>query len=150
MVKDQLVLSSAGHGMAYNYDRSAASGALSSKQFAEIIQRADIKDRQLYIKPRSIGSSNLMFINLYNIPKGIGGGADNENNRQMYMVSGFDRQSEDTPTEKVKLELSVNMLPRDKAFRARSGKPAAIAAFLVSHIEKMVREAEVVLPIRMR
>lgn len=138
--------------MAYNYDRSAASGALSSKQFAEIIQRADIKDRQLYIRPRSLGQSDMMFINFYNISKAIAGagGADNENNRQMYAVKGFDPKDEDAPVEKVKLELSVNMLPRDKAFRARSGKPAAIAAFLVSHIEKMVREAEVVLPIRMR
>lgn len=136
--------------MAYNYDRSAASGALSSREFAEIIQRADIKDRQLYIRPRTLGQSNTMYINFYNIPKAIAGGADNENNRQMFGVTGFDLQNEDTPVEKVKLELSVNALPRDKAFRARSGKPAAIAAFLVSHIEKMVREAEVVLPIRMR
>lgn len=137
--------------MDYDYDRTAAAaGALSSKQFAAIIEKADIKDRQLYIKPRSIGASSMMFINFYNIPKAIGGGADNENNRQMFVVSGFDKQDEDVPADKVKLEMSVNALGRDKAFRARSGQPLAIAKFLVSHIEKMVREAEIVMPIRMR
>lgn len=95
---------------------AAAAGALSSKQFAAIIQKADIKDRQLYIKPRSIGASSMMFINFYNIPKAIGGGADNENNRQMYVVSGFDKQDEDVPADKVKLEISVNALGKDKAF----------------------------------
>ena len=127
-------------------------GALSYKGFIEYLEsKADLKGRVLSIRDRA-HASTMLYINFFNLPEADvranrGGGAEAENNRQMYRVEGFDKKDVDKPVAKVKVELTLDMLGRgpDRAktkLRAKSGPPAKIAEYLAAHISKMVKEIE--------
>lgn len=124
-------------------------GALNRAKFIEYLESLVKLDGRT-LKIDSSRDTDQMFINFINLPKGEGGhgGAEAENNRQMYHIQGFDRKDSDKPVAKLKIELAVNHLggygpDRGKSnLRGKTGAPAKIAEYLAAHINKMVKEFE--------
>lgn len=90
-----------------------------------------------------------IYINFFNLPEEVvarreGGGAEAENNRMMFTVSGFGRETEHSPppTGKVKVELTVSAFPRSLSMRAKTGTPEAVAKYLAAFLNKVVAEVE--------
>jgi len=116
---------------------------MGSGPFAQdLLSLLDIGDRQVRIRK---GGHDTVFLNFINLPHGVGGaggGAEAENNRMMFVVSGFGHESETAPppTGKVKVELSVSALPRSYNLRAKTGTPSAIARYLADHLNRIARE----------
>lgn len=124
-----------------------------SAGFIEAVQaQLQVGDRLVVFRNRSeLGGLryDTVFVNFYNLPKDValrkaGGGAEGENNRQLFMIDGFGRESPRTPapTSKVKIEQSVNALSRAYQLRGKTGTPAQVAKYLADHLNKVVREVE--------
>jgi hypothetical protein len=97
------------------------------------------------LKARKSPGSKLMFVNLINLPPGVGGaggGAEAENNRAMFTIAGWDPEDPDAPapTGKVKVDTSVNVFHRTHKLRAKTGSPAAICKYLADFINKVAKE----------
>lgn len=123
--------------------------ALSSKQFVEAVSKADTKGRVIRFMTRSLGRSDTLFIHYFNLPADAKislGSATGENNRMSFKIDGFDKDSEDVPTSKVRIEHLVSYLPREVSFRARHMKPEGAVELLVNFIEKIAREYEPRIP----
>lgn len=108
----------------------------------DLLSLLEIGDRQVRIRK---GGHDTVFVNFINLPQGVGGaggGAEAENNRVMFMVSGFGRESEvaPPPTGKVKVEMRVSALPRSYNLRAKTGTPSAIARYLADHLKRVASE----------
>lgn len=89
---------------------------------------------------------SLMFVNFYNLPEARhhekrGGGAESENNRMMFMVSGFD-EDESAPVEKLKVELSNSVFPRTYHLRAKTASPEKVTSYVADFINKVAAENE--------
>ena len=85
------------------------------------------------------GSSSIV-INFINLPPSRakerrGGGAEAENNRMMFYVTGFD-EGQDDPVEKVKVVLSVNAIPGAKGLKGKTASPDRIATYIAEHINE--------------
>lgn len=83
-----------------------------------------------------------LTINFINLPEERhrqrrGGGAESENNRQLFMVWGFNETPE-SPVEKIKLEQSVNGIGYQGIWapklRSKTGSPDKVAAYLSKYI----------------
>lgn len=88
-----------------------------------------------------------VFVNFINLPKGIGGaggGAEAENNRMLFSIGGFGRETPHSPppTGKVKIEMLVSAMPREYRLRGRTGTPAQVAKYLADFLNKVVKEVE--------
>jgi len=132
-------------------------GAMSAAQFVEALQsKINAEGRVVRIDGKVRGTGQI-YVNFYNIPAGEakanrGGGAEAENNRQMFVIGGFDRKDDNALAAKVKVELSVNSLSvsgmsyaeakAKTTLRAKTGSPAKIAEYLAAHINRMVKEIE--------
>lgn len=84
-----------------------------------------------------------VYVNFINLPRGVGsagGGAEGENNRMSFHVEGFGPADSPPPSGKVKVEMRVSSLPRERKLRAKSGPPAAIAKYLANFLRTIVRE----------
>lgn len=115
---------------------------LSSNEFVAEIKKFDARGRILRFRQTSIGSSNTIFINFYNVPETIINGADRENNRVMISVSGFDDKDLDKKVTRVSVSLRISFLPREQGFRARTTNPASAAQFIRNFLDKVARENE--------
>lgn len=87
-----------------------------------------------------------VFINFINLPEARyrqkrGGGAENENNRMMFAISGFDTE-ESAPVAKVKIEHSVSSFPREYSLRRKTASPEKIAVYLADFVNKVAAENE--------
>jgi hypothetical protein len=85
-----------------------------------------------------------VFINFINLPEARhrqkrGGGAESENNRMMFTISGFDAE-ESTPIDKLKIEQSVSSFPREYRMKGKTASPEKIAVYLADHINKIAAE----------
>jgi hypothetical protein len=85
-----------------------------------------------------------VFINFINLPEARyrqerGGGAENENNRMMFAISGFDTE-ETTPVAKVKIEHSVSSFPRKYSLRGKTASPEKIAVYLADFVNNVAAE----------
>jgi hypothetical protein len=85
-----------------------------------------------------------LIINFINLPEERhrqrrGNGAESENNRQLFMVWGFDETPE-SPVSKVKIEQSINGLNMSSSgsfvqkMRTKSGSPDKVASYLAKYI----------------
>lgn len=81
-------------------------------------------------------------VNFINLPEfrhnqNRGGGAESENNRQCFIIRGFNATS-DSPVERVKVEQLINHVgPISELapnMRAKSASPAKVAQYLASYI----------------
>jgi hypothetical protein len=119
-----------------------ASGAVSAEEFVKLVNQHFTADRHLVAKVGGLGAFDAIFFNFYNLPKDVvAGGAEAQNNRMMFEVSGFDRKDKQAPAPgKVKVEMSVSALPREHKLRAKSGTPEIIAKYLADFINKVAKE----------
>jgi hypothetical protein len=97
-------------------------------------------------RERTVGArftSGSVYVSFYNLPESRvkerrGGGAEAENNRQLFFVSGFGSNQNDT-VESVRVEQAVNgICDENRTFasklRSKSGSPAKIAKYLADYI----------------
>lgn len=107
--------------------------------------RADFSNR-FSDRPKSASVS----VNFFNLPEDRvkqrrGGGAEGENNRQLFMVWGFEPDAS-VPVAKVKLDQSINSVgyPGNWApkMRAKSGSPEKVAAYLAQYINDVAASFE--------
>lgn len=85
-------------------------------------------------------NTDQLFVNFYNIPKRgeARDRAELENNRMMFVVTGFGRGSDvPPPSGKVRIEMSVSALPREYRLRAKTGTPEQIASYLATFLNKV-------------
>lgn len=92
--------------------------------------------------PRPLQS--LAFIDFVNLPEGRhsekrGGGAESENNRLRFTISGFD-VDESTPVNKLKVELSTSVFP--ERLRSKTASPEKIAAYVAEHLNEVASAHE--------
>jgi hypothetical protein len=111
---------------------------------------ADLQGRALRMKFSP--STGQLFVNYFNLPdENIGegrpsSGAEAENNRQMFTVSGFSTGRTGAglgvpgPAPKVRVEHVANALGRDYRLRGKSGPPAQVARYLAQHLTKIAAE----------
>ena len=83
------------------------------------------------------GSSNV-YVNFINLPQERhrqrrGGGAESENNRMLFWISGFNEDSSD-PVDRIKIEQSVNNISGSKNMRAKTASPDKIALYLARYL----------------
>lgn len=124
---------------------SKTSPAMSQSQFVQAVKDwSDVRGRSLRFKSGGLGRFDSLYINFYNIPDtGSRAGAELENNRMLFRIDGWDRASADTQVfGNVKIEQMVSALPREYRLRAKTGKPAAIAAYLAAFLTKVASEVE--------
>lgn len=115
--------------------------ALSYNQFVEGLKSANIKGRRLTVTPRSFNSTRLIF-NFYNVPSDVSvSGADAENNRIMFIVSGFDLDS-NIPAKRLGIKLAVSFLPREKGFRGRTTNAESALKSIQLFLEQVAAENE--------
>ena len=127
----------------------AGEAPMGSAEFMEALKKqVDLKGRILKVKNYGLGQTDHIYVTLINLPEGIGGaggGAEAENNRLSLSVWGFDKKDEHAapPTGKVKVELSVNALGRDKVkFRGRTDTPEKIVKYIADFLSKVVKDVE--------
>ena len=86
------------------------------------------------------GSSNMAvdFINLSQArhKERRGGGAESENNRMLFWISGFNEDPSD-PVDKIKIEQSVNSIRGTRNLRAKTASPDKIAIYLAKYINEI-------------
>jgi hypothetical protein len=87
-----------------------------------------------------ISGDNSVFVNFINLPQEVvayreGGGAEAENNRALFNVSGF-RSGDD----KIKIETLISVFPRSLRLRGKTGSSEAIAKYLAAHLNKIAKE----------
>jgi len=125
----------------YDYDRTAAATPMSAEEFKrEVEKHLNIGDRQVSVRVDTSFGTVGVYINLVNLPKGVGGaggGAEAENNRMMFSV-----RFPDNPADKVKVEQTVSRMDRKYKMRAKSGHPAQVAKYVADFINKVVKEVE--------
>jgi len=85
------------------------------------------------------GSSNV-YVNFINLPQERhrqrrGGGAESENNRMLFWISGFNEDSSD-PVDRIKIEQSVNNISGSKNMRAKTASPDKIALYLARYLNE--------------
>lgn len=105
----------------------------------------DVGDRQV----RCRNDSGLVFVNFFNLPSEVfaareGGGAEAENNRMMFTVSGFDgylysgkSYSKPPANGKLRVEMSVSAFPRAMNLRAKAAAPEKIAEYLAAYVNRI-------------
>lgn len=112
-------------------------------RFADDVRRQlDVGDRQVNFTTRSsLGPTDTVFINYYNLPEGVGGaggGAEAQNNRLLLSVR--------VGPSKAKVETTVSTLQtpsRDRVtVRGRTGTPEAIAKYVAQSLNKISREVQ--------
>ena len=85
------------------------------------------------------GSSNMAvdFINLSQArhKERRGGGAESENNRMMFWISGFNEDPSD-PVDKIRIKQSVNGVQGSKSMRTKTASPDKIAIYLAKYINE--------------
>ena len=118
-----------------------------SRNFIETVERLlHIADLSISFRNECLisGKFDTVFVDFSNVPKAKAHGACFENNRLMFVISGFGAESpaEPPPTGKVKIMLRVSGLPRQYRLRAKTGTPAQIAQYLTDFLHKVVREVE--------
>jgi hypothetical protein len=65
-----------------------------------------------------------------------GGGAESENNRMLFWISGFNEDPSD-PVDKIKIEQSVNSIRGTRNLRAKTASPDKIAIYLAKYINEI-------------
>lgn len=122
-----------------------------SAGFIEAVQaQLHIGDRQITFKNRStLGGVKYDYaaVNFINLPHGVGGaggGAEAENNRQLFWIEGFGKETprSPAPTGKISLKQSINNLGREHSLRGKTGTPAQVAKYLADYLNKIAREVE--------
>lgn len=117
---------------------------MSPSEFIELFESLlDVEDRQV----RCRNDADMVFVNFFNLPSGVGGaggGAEGENNRMMFVVSGFDgflysgsSYAKPPANGKLRVELSVSAFPRAMNLRAKTAAPEKIAEYLAAHINRI-------------
>jgi hypothetical protein len=118
---------------------------MSSNEFINAIEKANLKGRILRFNKTSLGMSDTIFINFYNVPGGegkAGGGAEAENNRVMIAVSGFDKKDLDKQVARITVDLRISFFPKARGFRGRTTRPEVGAEFIISFLEGVANEFE--------
>lgn len=130
-----------------DFSQHTASEGGSEDFWAALNRALKLDGRRIMAKDQRLGRSDSIFINFINLPLGIGdagGGAEAENNRMMFTISGFDMNDGHAPppSGKVKVEMTLSALPREYKLRAKSGPPSQVAKYLADFINKVVAEVE--------
>lgn len=122
-----------------------------SEEFIKMVEsHLNLDGRQVTFDNVSrLGGSryDTVFVNFINLPKGVGGAggrAEAENNRMLFSIEGFGKETPHSPppTGKVKIELRVSALPREYKLRGKTGTPAQVAKYLADFLNKVVKEVE--------
>ena len=84
--------------------------------------------------------ANCLVINFINLPRERynehrGGGAESENNRQLFFV-------EPTRGGKFKIEQSINNLPTTNNMRAKTAEPVKIALYLAKYLNEVAESTQ--------
>jgi hypothetical protein len=88
-----------------------------------------------------INKGHICFaINFINLPpsrcqENRGGGAESENNRQLFFV-------DDRPNGKVKITQSINALPTTNNMRAKTAEPVKIALYLAKYLNEVAESTQ--------
>ena len=85
------------------------------------------------------GSSHIA-VHFINLPRERhqqrrGGGAESENNRMLFWISGFNEDPSD-PVDRIKIAQSVNSIQGAKSMRAKTASPDKIAIYLAKYINE--------------
>lgn len=130
----------------------AAPTGKGSDDFIEAVKsQLKIKDRRVRFNNKStLGGLSYadVIINYINLPTGVGsagGGAEAENNRMLFFVEGFGKETPHTPPPrgKVRIRQEINMVTdRSKNLRAKTGTPEQIAKYLADYLNKIAAEVE--------
>lgn len=112
---------------------------MNKSEFEQAIMQANVQGRVLRIDSTPWCGATAIYVHFYNLPKDVaklnmGGGAEAENNRQMFRI--------DFSETKCKVEHTVNALSREYQLRGKTATPEKIAAYLKNHLEKVAREVE--------
>jgi hypothetical protein len=80
-------------------------------------------------------------VNFINLPRERhqqrrGGGAESENNRMLFWISGFNEDPSD-PVDRIKIAQSVNSIRGAKGMRAKTASPDKIALYLANYINEI-------------
>lgn len=123
-----------------------------SDDFIEAVKsQLKIKDRQIRFNNKStLGGVryDTVIINYINLPTGVGsagGGAEAENNRMMFFIEGFGKETPHTPPPrgKIRIRQEINMVTdRSRNLRTKTGTPEQIAKYLVDYLNKTAAEVE--------
>ena len=90
-------------------------------------------------------SGGIIFVNYFNLPEARhrqrrGGGAESENNRMLFSISGWGK-TEDVPVEKVSVEQTVgSIVPWEhplRSMRKKTGSPDKVAVYLANYINQI-------------
>jgi hypothetical protein len=108
--------------------------------------KADFDNRFGSGRPRSAS----VTVNFFNLPEDRvrqrrGGGAEAENNRQLFMVWGFEPDAS-APVDKVKLEQNINGVGGHGVWapkmRSKTASPEKVASYLASYISQVAATHE--------
>lgn len=112
-----------------------------------------LKDRVIVFRKGMLernGVSDTQYIDFFNLPESVmkgnaGGGAEAQNNRMMFQISGFHKYEADSPapTGKLVVEMTVSAFSRDKyKLRKKTGPAEAVAKYLAGFINNVVANEE--------
>jgi len=113
---------------------------LNDHQSPLVARNCTIKCRFASSRYTTAPNRSMLFVNFYNLPiprseQNRGGGAEAENNRMSFIISGFGEDIEDrVETVRVENRINVFSLKGIKALRAKSGDPYKIAVYLADYI----------------
>lgn len=127
------------------------STTMGSAAFIEAVKaKLQINGRHVWFRNRDfMGGYTSVVVNYINLPEEIhsrneGNGAESENNRMMFSVTGFHPTDPTRPPMdlKVKVELHVSSIGREYNLRAKTATPEKIAEYLAAHLNKVAAEVE--------
>lgn len=112
---------------------------LSAQQFKDLLfALLNTGDRRVSVDIDTRFANCTMFVKFINLPLGrgdAGGGAERENNRALFSVTGF-TPDPSTPVARVQVSQITSVF--DTKLRKKTGDPNKIAVYLADHINALV------------
>ena len=125
---------------------------MSAAQFIQCVRNHLSTDRHILLRydagfcPATF--RRVVTVNFYNLPSARfnekrGNGAEAENNRQLFMIWGFN-ETADSAVAKVKIEQKINGIGSNGAWapnmRAKTASPEKVAIYLAQYINKVAAD----------
>ena len=125
---------------------------MSATDFIQCVRNHLSTDRHILLRYDAgfcpAAGRGVVTVNFYNLPESRvqerrGNGAEVENNRQLFMIWGFN-ETADSPVAKVKIEQDINGIGSNGAWapnlRAKTASPEKVAIYLAQYINKVAAD----------
>lgn len=94
------------------------------------------------VNAQKAANSTQLFVRFINLPPGVGGaggGAEAENNKALFIVTGWEKDSNGPAPAKVKVEAATSVF-RTLKLRAKTAAPEVICKYLADHLNQIAEQ----------